>query len=457
MEDEVVEPRQPRVVLVSSNPAELDILARQLAGDRFEMCSFSESAPALEFVNDNPVDVFVCDEDLSDQSGIDLLMAVHGIDQYTALVLLCDEEAEISLAVEAVNRLHVTKILTRPFDFEEIVDEIEDAAIRYDNNVRKDRHLNLSKHRVERLSQAVEQSRRALAQKERMLDQLKRMPTIAPVARPAPEPVVVAPPPPSDRLSPEGLDRLTDLLMAISSANTHESSGGRVGALMDFATQRFGWPEPERRNCKVAAALHHALLPRYPGEKMIEVRGGSTLHASELARQLRTLEGLEGIAEIVAHHHSPIRDEFKRPVSAPRGARLLQILSLFDEATNDDAILSAQEASIDPLFALNKGSDALLRLAGDKLDKAMCETCIKELIPLFMQRSERCLSVRGLREGMILARTVYAENLALARAGARLTSAALERIRYAHETINFPGIWVEYDPEDNDQTIAPTG
>ena len=455
-DDTYVESRRPRIVLVSSNPAELDIIARQISPDRFEVHPIADPQQALDFLREHPVDVFVSDENLEQLSGLDLLQAARETDQYTSLVLLTDEDQEMAIAVEAVNRIRITKILMRPWDLEEVGEELEDAAVQYDQDVRKDRHLNLSKKQVTRLSLAVEQTRRDLLVKERQLTQLKQQPT--PMShRMAPEPVAPPPPPPEPQgpaITPELLSKLIDLLSSICGANVRESSGARVAELISFCTAGLKWGAEDQKIARTAATLHHALLPRYPGEKMIEVRGGSILHATTLADHLRAIPGLEKIAETIAHHHSPMRDEFKRTIAAPKPARLLQILSLFDEISHDDALLSTEEAAIDPLLGLNRASEQVLRLAGDRLDKTLCEICIKEFIPRFMQRSERCLSIGSVSEGMILARTVYAENLALVRTGARISASALDKIRYAHESISFPGIWVvDEEAEDRGASI----
>ena len=69
------------------------------------------------------------------------------------------------------------------------------------------------------------------------------------------------------------------------------------------------------------------------------------------------------------------------------------------------------------------------------------------------------LEVRGLAmhfpitEGMVLSRTVYAENLPLVRAGTTLNSRSLEKVRSAAEMIGFTDVWIHGVVDSNPVTL----
>ena len=430
MVDVVIE-RPPRVLVLMGNHAELDMLGRQIPGDQFEVLGFTSATDATEALDNLEIDVVVADEDLEDRSGLDWLLEVRSADPDTTLVLLANQAHGLDLAVDAVNRADVCKLLTKPWDTEELLEELNDAATRYGRETTRDRKMVLSQLRVDRLSRDFEQALRERNQFSRLASQTSMF-TVS--SSPA-DPVEAG-----NMLTPETIADLGELLTTMLAAHVPNGPAVRVRVLMEGCVDRLDWPEEERRVAVLAAALHHALLPLFPTERQVELRGGPSKHATLMGRRLGRLPGFEAVGTLIATHHTALDAESGRDV--PRAARLLQILSLYDELMHDEATLTSPGAQSDPDFALTRASETMLALAGRKIDSVLCHRCVKELVPSILGRSEHAVPIEEANEGMVLSRTVYAENLPLVRAGTTLNSRSLEKVRSAAEIIGFADVWI---------------
>ncbi|TPV96436.1 MAG: response regulator [Myxococcales bacterium FL481] len=415
--------RPPRVLVLMGNHAELDLLGRQIPGARFDVLGFTSLRDATEALQNLEIDVVVADEDLQEGSGLDWLIEVRNLDPETSLVLLAAQEHGLDLAVDAVNRADVCKLLTKPCDTEELLEELDDAALRYTSTTRRERKQVLSELRVDRLSRDFEQALRERNEFSQIASQSGPLGLVG-----------------ADG-SGEGAGDLADLLATIIAAMAPDGAATRVRALMVGCVNRLEWPDAESEIAVRAAALHHALLPLFPKEQQIEVRGGPTSHASVLGERLGRVAGLEAVASVIALHHE-VPDLRDGRGKIPRAARLLQILSLYDELLHDEDTLASPGAQQDPDFALTRASDTMLGLAGRKLDAELCERCVKEFVPGLLGRKEHPVSVNLAEAGMVLSRTVYAENLPLLRAGTTLTPRSLDKLRSAAEMLGFSDVWI---------------
>lgn len=440
---EPVTERPPRVLVLMGNHAELDMLGRQIPGEQFEVLGFTSASDATEAVHNLEIDVVVADEDLEDRSGLDWLLEVRSIDPATSLVLLAAQAHGLDLAVDAVNRADICKLLTKPWDADELLDELEDAASRYVSDTRRDRKLVLSQLRVDRLSRDFEQALRERNQFSRIAGQSAMFTVSAPSGGDQAG---------GDTLAPETAADLADLMATIAAAATPGGAAVRVRMLMEGCVERLAWPAEEAHLAVLAASLHHALLPMFPKERQIETRGGGTQHATVLGRRLSRVPGFGSVASIIAVHHTAYAGEDGRS-EAPRAAKLLQILSLYDELMHDEDTLASPGAQQDPDFALTRASETMLALAGRKLDPVLCQRCVKEFVPAILGRKEHAVPVGAAEEGMVLSRTVYAENLPLVRAGTTLNKRSLEKVQSASEIIGFTDVWVHGVLDANPATL----
>lgn len=436
-EQRTVVERQSRVLLLSCNPAQLDMISRQAPADRFECVPVSDIQEGLALLRDEAFDVFVVDEDLEGVSGVDVLIQARELEPYTTFILVVDEDLAVEVAADALNQADVTRILLAPYSLEEWVECCEDARERYEQNVRTRRNLNLSRAKVRRLHKSVEQSKRDLIRKSRQIEQMRKAPV-------APAPMAVA-----QKNSGESEKKLhakiSNLLTRVILAGAGGPAVKRLRDLVEYCARKLKWPASEIRLLSEASVLHHALLGEFPGETRNELRAAKTKHADVMDELLSGLPGFADVAQIVGEHHGR-RAMFDTPdqeQEISRSARLLQILSLFDEILHDPRLLASEQCKIDPDLPINRASESVLRLANEgKLDPELSEVCIKHLIPKSLDREETCLHSSDLEAGMQLSRSIYADNLMLLKAMETLNETTLEQIRYADETQKFAGIWV---------------
>lgn len=451
----VVERHPARVLLLSANPAQLDMVARQAPADRFECVPMTDIEAAFDYLQENPVEIFVVDENLNGFSGVDVLVQAREIDPDTAFMLVVDEDLPVGVASDALNQADVSKILLSPYELDEWVEYCEDAARRHHDSVRTQRNLNLSRAKVRRLNRSVEQTKRDLKRKSRQLEQIRKAPIVPPSLAVPRAPAAVAPAE-IEQLSEQALrklhDRISSLLKRVILASPHSDEIERLRRLVVHCARELQWPASEIKVLNDAALFFHALIDEFPEEKLVELRDGvSARHAAVLSEMLELLPGFSDIAQLIAFHHGalPPPTGTGAPTPAPRGALLLQILSLYDELANDAKLLASEQALADPLIGLSRASETVLRLARDeKLDLELANICIKELIPRTLGRSERCIPSSELSVGMILSRTIYADNLVLIRAGEALNAQSIERLVMADENQKYPGFWVQDQAQD---------
>lgn len=446
--------RLPRMVALVSGPAQIDMLRCRILDTEFDSWCFTDPDEALACIDEREIEVVLAQEELPDLSGLDWLVEVREHDSMTSLVLMADDDHSIELIADAVNRVRVCRVLTHPLKEGDITTDLLEAAALYGSDVRKDRQLRLANIKVHRLSRSVNEGRRALAHKDRELRSLQFQPRAETLhgrlglgARfddEASMTALVGPAndtkEPSDEQIAIGRD-VQSLLQDVVRAAEPAGEAARIRSMAEACAHAMGWDTKEIAELGVAATLHHALISVHPGERLQDLRGGSCAHATSLGERLAAIPGMATIASIVQWHHIPPGTEAHVPPFVPRSARLLQIVSYFDEAMTDPEILAIQSASDGSDLALVRASESLLQNTRGSFDSRIAEVCVKTLIPRLMHRKEICVAVDDAQEGMILSRTVYANNLALVRTGVELTTLNLEKIRAATESADFSYLW----------------
>jgi len=439
----LVASRLPRVVVLGGSPAELDIMRRQIPADRYEVLTFEDPERAATQIARMEVEVVIADEDHPTGSGLDWLFEVRRSEPRASLILLASPDHALDLAVDAINRAYVRKLLTKPVDPVELVEELDDAARSYTDDVYRERKLRLSTVKVRRLTRSYEQVCRDLVRKSREVHRLQitqdfdvravALTELPPAANDLPGGT-------AELESAMGMGFLELLAESIECARIDEAPPGSIPLrrLVEHCGSAMAWPDDEVREVALAAAVHHALLADHPDERGMGF--GRARHARRIADRLDQLPGTKRVAAMVRHHHLPWNCRDEAP-DLPRGTWLLQVVSLFDDWTRDPA--HEKLVANDPDVGLTRASNRVLQHAGGSLNAELAESVIKRFIPEFLAREETCISLAELEPGQVLSRTVYAENLILVGTGTSLDARAIAKLTDAADQLRSHEVWVE--------------
>ncbi|RMG99618.1 MAG: HD domain-containing protein [Deltaproteobacteria bacterium] len=417
--------RAPRVLLLSPNPADRDLMGSQLEQAGYDVHVHDEPDAALADLAAREFAVVIADEDLgNDASGIDFLYDAREVDPETALVLLVSEAHDIRVAACAVNRCGAVKILVRPWDPDELWEDVFEAAEGYRCDTRRNRRLALDSVRVSRLDRDRRRLRLDLSRARRLIDDLSSQVEVMQQA--SIEQITAL---------PADAEAITATLVATLRAAAPEmaSRSERVAQWCVACASALGWSTTEIEDLRLAALVHHVLLPAHPDED-VPVPRGFCEHSATAGRLLGKLPAFETIAEIVARHHEAHEeeDELLRP---PRTARLLQIVSAFET--------SLRTASVeDEDVQIARATDELAHHAGSRFEPNLLESVLFEILPGLLGRDERRVRLDELEEGMVVSRPVLSGQLALVASRSRLSARQIERLRAMDGPHRRVGVWI---------------
>ncbi len=423
--------RAPRVLLLSPHPADRDLMGSQLERAGYEVHLHDEPAAALADLAAREFAVVIADEDLGEeQSGIDFLYDARDVDPETALILLASEAHHIRVAACALNRCGVAKILVRPWDPDELCEDVFEAAEGYRSDTRKNRRLALDSVRVSRLDRDRRRLRLDLSRARRIIRDLS---TQVEVMQQASIEQITA--------LPADAEAVVAALLATLRASAPEMAARseRIAQLSVSCATALGWSRPEIEDLRLAALVHHVLLPAHPDEDA-PVPTGLCEHAAVAGRLLAKIPAVETVAEIVARHHEPCGsdDDLLRP---PRTAQLLQLLSAFEAA------MAGQEEGDDDV-RIAKAEDTLARHAGSQFDPDLFEAVTTVHLPALLGRHERRLPLDRLEEGMVVSRPVLSGQLSLVASRSPLSARQIERLGTMEGPHRTRGVWVQADEPD---------
>jgi len=124
-----------KLLLVDDEQNILNALRRELESE-YDIETFTNPADALERCQDTQFDLVISDYRMPDMNGIELLAEVARI-QTDAARLLLSGQADIQVLVNAINKTHVYRFISKPWDTVELKTRISQAlayrAILLDN------------------------------------------------------------------------------------------------------------------------------------------------------------------------------------------------------------------------------------------------------------------------------------------------------------------------------------
>ena len=104
----------------------LKALKRLTRHEPWTVLCASRGAEALETLERSPAQVVVSDQRMPEMSGVDMLQAVR--DRYPDVVrMMLTGYTEMNVAVDAINRGEIYRLITKPWNDEELRMQIRDA------------------------------------------------------------------------------------------------------------------------------------------------------------------------------------------------------------------------------------------------------------------------------------------------------------------------------------------
>ncbi len=138
------------VLFVDDEVNILRAVQRLMRNEPCEVLTTSRGSEALELLDSNPVQVVVTDQRMPEMSGVDLLSSVRER-QPDVVRMMLTGYTEMNVAVEAINRGEIYRLITKPWNDEELKATLRQAFDHYDlkgenrrlNQVTREQNLKL--------------------------------------------------------------------------------------------------------------------------------------------------------------------------------------------------------------------------------------------------------------------------------------------------------------------------
>jgi DNA-binding NtrC family response regulator len=136
---------KPAVLLVDDEPEILFSLKGLLRRD-FELHTAESGRDALEILRQHPVQVIMTDQRMPEMTGVELMGRVK-TEFPDAIRIIFTGYADIKAVVDAVNHGGLFRYITKPWDPDDLVELLREAAAEYDALVRERQLLaDLARH-----------------------------------------------------------------------------------------------------------------------------------------------------------------------------------------------------------------------------------------------------------------------------------------------------------------------
>lgn len=119
------------VLLVDDEPNILSALRRVLRRDGYEIFTAQSGEEALELLANNPVMVILSDQRMPNMTGTEFLSRVKIMHPRTVRIILSGY-ADLNSITEAINKGEIYKFRTKPWDDEELRNDVREAFLHYE-------------------------------------------------------------------------------------------------------------------------------------------------------------------------------------------------------------------------------------------------------------------------------------------------------------------------------------
>ncbi|KAF1010697.1 MAG: putative cyclic di-GMP phosphodiesterase [Pseudomonas fluorescens] len=418
---------RPVVLLIDAHEDVLEQLRGLLALEPFELLSASGGAQALQILANQPVDLVMSAARLTDMDGATLLADIHRAYPHTVRILLTGE-TDLTLIIKAVNEGQIYRYLRKPWDDEELLQALRQSLAHQHSERERWRLEHLIRQQNEALKQLNATLEKRVAARTAELQQTADMLDLAyeELKR-------------SYATGTEVFSLLANLRLP-----RRKQTNRQIIELVRTWCQSHGVDEASNRDLTMAAALYN--IGKVSWSDTMMIAPSDLLHGTDRERYraypaqseslLMTLEPMKDAARLIRHHQerwdgTGFPDHLKGD-AIPMGARLLKLAVDFIELQRG-LILERQMNSDEALLYIR-------RYAGKLYDPAMVEDFVQACAAFLSDvtlgdPNVKVLSTRELVEGMVLARSLNADNgMLLLNAGKVLNLALVDKL-IAFETM----------------------
>ncbi len=117
-----------KILIVDDELRVINALKRVFDKNKYEIFSTTIPEDALNILNNNTVDIIICDHNMPNMSGIDVLKSAKDISP-DAIRILITGYSDVNIAVSAINEGSIYYFFSKPWKNEEIIAVVEKAVI----------------------------------------------------------------------------------------------------------------------------------------------------------------------------------------------------------------------------------------------------------------------------------------------------------------------------------------
>ena len=154
----MTEKRRHPVLLVDDEPEILYSL-KSLLRREFELHTAESAGEALEILGKHPIHVVMTDQRMPEMTGIELVGRVK-VQYPEAMRIVFTGYADIKAVIEAINAGGLYRYITKPWDPDELIEVLHEAAAEYDQMVQRRQFLRDLREHIELGQQWIERAAR---------------------------------------------------------------------------------------------------------------------------------------------------------------------------------------------------------------------------------------------------------------------------------------------------------